>query len=65
MATTDKDLYSMGALAEHFEIPLRQLQLTIQRAGIQPALRLNGLAYYDSQGVERELAPAEATPAQR
>jgi len=47
------DLVSIGCLAGELQTPVRTLELAAQTLGIVPALRLNRIAHFDADQVER------------
>jgi hypothetical protein len=55
MTTIDpnRDLVSLGKLAELLQSPVSKVNRAAAKAGVQPALRLNGVCYYTETDVER------------
>jgi hypothetical protein len=51
--TASKDFVSVGQLAAHVQRPVRRIEQAATELGITPAMRLNGVNYFDGRQVER------------
>jgi hypothetical protein len=49
----EKDYVSIGALAARTQRPVRRIEQAADSLKIRPALRLNGVVYFDAGQVER------------
>ena len=51
--TIERDFTSVGQLAAHVQKPVRRIEAAATELGLQPALRLNGVPYFDGAQVEQ------------
>ena len=49
----DKDLLSIGRLAADTQKPVRRIEQAANELRIKPAMRLNGVPYFNGRQVER------------
>ena len=49
----EQDYISIGQLAAHVQRPVRKIEQAASELKIRPALRLNGVPYFNAQQVER------------
>jgi len=51
--TAEKDFVSVGQLAAHIQRPVRSIETAAEQLQIRPAMRLNGVPYFDGEQVEK------------
>jgi hypothetical protein len=49
----DRDFISVGQLAAHVQKPVRRIEAAAEQLRLKPAMRLNGVPYFDGAQVER------------
>lgn len=52
MVESKQDFFSIGQLAAHLQASVRQIEAAAERAGLQPALRLNMVPHWNGDQVE-------------
>ena len=53
VTSAEKDLLSIGRLAADTQRPVRRIEQAANELGIRPAMRLNGIPYFNGRQVER------------
>ena len=51
--TADRDFVSVGQLAAHIQKPVRRIEAAAEQLRLKPAMRLNGVPYFDGGQVEQ------------
>jgi hypothetical protein len=51
--TAERDYLSIGQLAAHTQRPVRRIEQAADRLKLAPALRLNGIVYFDARQVQK------------
>jgi hypothetical protein len=61
----DKDFVSIGQFAAHVQRPVRKIEQAAISLKIQPALRINGVPYFNGRQVEELTETLRNTERQR
>lgn len=51
--SADRDLLSIGMLASHVQRSVHTIEQTANRLHIKPAMKINGVPYFDGRQVEQ------------
>ena len=51
--SADRDLLSIGMLASHVQRPVRSIEQAATALRMEPAMKINGVPYFDGRQVEQ------------